>query len=208
MSCERSASISELLDHELPTAEAPALVEHLLECRSCATFFRRARALDAALLLSAAEDDAGAMPPPAPPELWRRIGAAAFDEAAPRTLRPRASVLPRWALAAAAAVLLVLGALVGMQAARRSAQPPAPGAQPLAGGSVTFAALGPAPTMDERRFVAIARELLAADSRYRDAMTGVLAVARGGESHEGSTAESSWRQEELRDLRPAAPALR
>jgi len=111
-------------------------------------------------------------------------------------------------MAAAAAVLLVLGAFVGMQAARRSAPTSAPATRPLSGGPVTFAALGPAPTMDERRFVAIARELLAADSRYRDAMTGVLAVARGGESREGSTDESSWREEELRDLRPAAPALR
>jgi hypothetical protein len=54
--------------------------------------------------------------------------------------------------------------------------------------------------MSEQRFVALARELLAADPRYHDAMAGVLAVARSGAAREGSTAESAWRGEELHTL--------
>jgi hypothetical protein len=61
--------------------------------------------------------------------------------------------------------------------------------------------------MTEERFVAIARELLAADRRYRDAMAGVLVVADSVEPREGSTAESSWREEDLRPLHPDGARL-
>jgi hypothetical protein len=207
--CEHASGVSALLDGELAAQQAPELVAHLLDCRSCATFFRRARSLDAALLLSAAADDAGAEPPRPSSDLWDRIRSSAAAREA-RVTTPATSSsrrrLPRWALASAAALLLALGALAGWQlAASRFTTPRISGSTR---NNVTFASLETrTPKMDERRFVAIARELLAADSRYRDAMAGVLAVARSEEPTEGSTEESSWREEELRGLRPEPPIV-
>jgi anti-sigma factor RsiW len=201
--CEHAPGVSALLDGELAAQQAPELVAHLLDCRSCATFFRRSRSLDAALILSAAAEDAGAEPPRASAELWDRIrsSASAREASVAASASPKRRRLPRWTLAAAAALLLALGIVGGWQLAtsRFAARRPSTAAR----SNVTFASLETrTPTMDERRFVAIARELLAADSRYRDAMAGVLAVARSEEPTEGSTEESSWREEELRGLRP------
>ena len=208
-SCEHGPGVSALLDGELAVQQAPELVAHLLDCRSCATFFRRARSLDAALILSAAADDAAAEPSRPSAALWDRIrsSAAARDTRVAGSAAPsRQRRLPHWMLATAAALLLALGALAGWQlAASRMTAPRSSGATR---NGVTFASLETRPPkMDEHRFVAIARELLAADSRYRDAMAGVLAVARSEEPTEGSTAESSWREEELRGLRPEPPIV-
>lgn len=186
MSCEDTLRISELIDDELSATERLAAVDHLLRCGECAGFYRQARALDAAVLLEAA----AVLPAePAPAAVWRRIDAAAGDALPRHSGAARASglgSLPSWLLPVAAALLLVLGGTAGWQMATAQTAPPA--------------AAGAA--MDEERFVVIARELLAADDRYRDAMAGVLAVARSEQPREGSTAESAWRDEELRALRP------
>lgn len=200
MSCERTLSASLLLDGELPPAETADAVEHLLGCAECRTFFRRGRSLDGALLLAAAEE-AGAAEP-APMEVWERIGAEVGRDlrrspaAERRVRRPP----PRWALPLAASLLLALGGAVGWLA--RSGEPRAVDrlAQPVRSGDFAAASSSGAPgggEMTEERFVAIARELLAADRRFRDAMAGVLVVADSAEPREGSTAESSWRDEEL-----------
>ena len=204
MSCERTLSASLLLDGELPPADTADAVAHLLACAECRTFFQRGRALDSALLLAAAEKPEAAEPAPA--AVWERIGAevgrdlrrgAATER---RVRRPR----PAWALPLAASLLLVLGGAIGWLA--RSGEPRAVDrlAQPVSPGDFATASTAGAPQaggeMTEDRFVAIARELLAADRRYRDAMAGVLVVADSAEPREGSTAESSWREEELRQL--------
>jgi anti-sigma factor RsiW len=199
MSCEQSFQVSELLDGELAPAEAPAVVDHLLRCPECAAFFRRGRALDAALLLGLVEAE-GATLAPAPPEVWRDIRAAAGRQLVTAETPPPRRRLPAWALPVAATVLLAIGVLAGWQLAVSRLRAGAPAGAASAVPGVTFASFAPPGEMDEQRFVALARELLAADSRYRDAMTGVLAVARSEEPREGSTAESAWRDEELRGL--------
>jgi anti-sigma factor RsiW len=206
MSCEHTMDVSALLDGELAPADAPTLVEHLLACAPCATFFRRARSLEAAVLLATAEDDATAVAPaPAPPAVWERIERATRPGA---TARPRRRSLPSWAVGAAAAGLLVVGVLLGWQLAASGRRATGTAAVTLqAREGLTLTSLAPSPSMDETRFVAIARELLAAEPRYHDAMAGVLAVARSGEAREGSTAESAWREEELRDLHGEQPTL-
>jgi hypothetical protein len=215
MSCNRALELSLLIDGELAGVDAPAAVEHLLSCGECQGFFRRGRALDAALLLAAAEETEAAEAAPA--EVWRRIGAAVGRdlrrEAAP-AVEPKRRAGPAWLQAVAAALLLVLGGTAGWQLAAAQRNGATDGRAMVTVGApragfATAADRSPAhrPPMDEARFVAIARELLAADRRYRDAMAGVLVVADSDEPREGSTAESSWREEDLRALRPDAPRL-
>jgi hypothetical protein len=217
MSCERNLEASLLLDGELPPSDAATAVEHLLGCADCRQLFRRGRALDAALLFAAAEEGA-AVGDSAPPEVWERIGAEVGESLRPAAVaefRGRRRPRPAWLLPLAATLLVGLGASVGWLArsgAPRATQLLAEPARP--GDFATVATSGaPAPgttpgaagaEMTEERFVAIARELLSSDRRYRDAMAGVLVVADSAEPREGSTAESSWRQEELQDLQPEA----
>ena len=210
MSCNRTLDVSLLIDGELSPAEAPATVEHLLSCGECHEFFRRGRALDAALLLAAAEE--GGPSVPAPAAVWERIGEQVGRELrrdAP-TATHRLRALPRWAQAAAAGLLVVFGALAGWQLARTRTVA-VPGAGPAVRDGATFVSTGDGPAtageMTEERFVAIARELLAADSRYRDAMAGVLVVADSAQPREGSTEESAWREEDVRELRPDGARL-
>jgi hypothetical protein len=205
MSCDHTLDVSVLLDGELAPGETPALVAHLLACPTCAGFFRRAHALEGAVLLASAEaeaeTDAGAVASP-PPAVWERIVRATVTGPI-ATGERRLARLPRWATAAAAAALLALGGLLGWQLAGRSRSAAEPQRLPSRE-AVTLAALGTPPAMDEDRFVALARELLAADPRFHDAMAGVLAVARSGAPRESSTAESAWRYEELRGLEEPA----
>ena len=215
MSCNHTLDVSLLIDGELSPVEAPATVDHLLACAECHQFFRRGRALDAALLLAAAEESGDAEP--APPAVWQRIGAEVGRELRRETAAPAARSarkLPRWAQALAAGLLLVVGATAGWRLAGTAvsdARGAALDADPVRGAFVAAADSAEPPaagaTMDEERFVAIARELLAADRRYRDAMAGVLVVANSAEPREGSTAESSWREEDLRSLRPDGARL-
>jgi hypothetical protein len=214
MSCNRALELSLLIDGELAGVDAAAAAEHLLSCSECQCFFRRSRALDAALLLAAAEE--AEAPVAAPGEFCRRVGAAIGhdlrSEAAP-AVEPKRRAGLAWLCSVAAALLLVLGATAGWQLATAQRHQPTDGravsARASRAGFATAADRSPgrlAP-MDEARFVAIARELLAADRRYRDAMAGVLAVADSDEPREASTAESSWRQEDLRTLRPDGARL-
>jgi anti-sigma factor RsiW len=209
--CTYAPELSSLVDGELLPADVPAAVEHLLGCDECATFFRRSRALDAALLLAAAGD--GDALEPAPPRVWQRIGAevggAGRGRGVVASTAPPRRRLPVWAAPLAASLLLVAGAGGGWWLARSERAVPT-GFRELAHAGRVLPAAATAPTpsageMTEERFVAIARELLAADRRYRDAMAGVLVVADSEAPREGSTAESAWREEELRTLEPPRP---
>ena len=153
-------SISALVDGELPAAEVPAAIDHLLDCPSCQGFYRAVRGLGD--LLEEAGLARGQAPEtePAPAAVWRRVERHAGSPL---------SRLPGWTARAAAAALLAVGAWGALQlgitgTADRVAAP------------LEVALAEDAGSMTDERFVAIAAELLRADSRYRREMLDVMST--------------------------------
>jgi len=178
--------LSSLLDGELaPTAAAEAL-EHALGCAACADFFRAARRVQTAAEALRAED--GAMNDSRAEELWSAVEA--------RTAEPRAVARPArvgWTLRAAALVALGLG---GGYLLSSLAGPGSPAATLAQAPAVAAAAPGSAAVtagMDERRFVAVADELLKSDVRYQRAMLEVLKLVPAIETGEGLRAKDEPR---------------
>lgn len=176
--------LSAFLDGELTSGAAAGALEHAFSCASCRAFFVAARRLQALAPELAEPPAAGAAPDAgsAADEPWRRIRAAAGLDRAP--------VRSRWAAApglrglrAAALITLGLGGGYLLAAAGRP-QPGAPAAL-TAPGLVTASAPAAAATMDERRFVALAQELLAADRKYQRTMLQVLRLVPALETGEG-----------------------
>ena len=164
--CDRhEVLISSWIDGEIDRAEQVEMLDHLVRCARCREFYLGARSLSG--LLAAAGVAAAAEVPS--PEVWTRIEHAADSggsDQASGAGRAWASRVPRGALAAAAAVLVVvLGAFV----ARRSWPPASPEPQRQ------VISLGEdAGRMDDARFVALTAEVLRADRRYRTAFYEVM----------------------------------
>jgi len=159
--------VSALLDGELGREETLAVVDQLLDSPELQRFYRSGRRLDVALgeLRGA---DAGGAPPSA---LWARIVAAAElpDRGPAADRRPRPPVW-RWALQAAAVVLVAVATWMLAPSAQRPA-----GSVDLADGGVVSVALASEPDrMTERRFLEMTTELLRADRRYHHQMYQIL----------------------------------
>ena len=165
--CERhEVLISAWLDREVGRAEQGELLDHVARCGRCREFYLQARALSG--LLAAAGATPAAESPSA--EVWARIERAALSGESSRAPGPAGSWarrIPRGAIAAAAAVLVLL---IGAFVARR-AWPPA--GSPERDRQVIR--LGEdAGRMDDARFVELTAEVLRADRRYRTAFYEVM----------------------------------
>lgn len=188
-SCEQyEIDLSSLIDGELAPTDATDALEHALGCRSCADFFRAARRVQRAAEGLRTVD--GALSAARADELWSAVETRTADE--------RASALPSTAvshrgrtLRAAALVTLGLGGgylLAGL------AGPGSPmsGLSGLRDGT-GLASFGTPATMDERRFVAVADELMRSDARYQRAMLEVLRLVPALETGEGLRSEDAPR---------------
>jgi len=177
--CEQyEIDLSSLLDGELPAAEAAEALEHALGCAGCGSFFRAARRLQerAVTLRESAPFDRPAADP-----LWRAVQERVAGLPAAMPVVPPRFAAPRW-LRAAALVALGLGG--GFLLSRLSAAPATSLAGVPAAGVVATADTAPA-AMNEKRFVALADELMRADVRYQRAMLEVLRLVPALETGEG-----------------------
>lgn len=182
-SCEAyEIELSSLIDGELPPQAAGEALEHAFGCAGCRGFYLAARRLEqagAGLRSSATEAPAESA------ASWQEVQ----DRLASRGGTP--GWLPSRALRAAALVALGLGGgyvLSGVLRPLPEAASAVPSvASPSTSGAVATASATPAPTaaMDERRFVALADELMRADVRYQRAMLQVLRLVPALETGEG-----------------------
>ena len=177
---EFELALSELLDGELPPPLAAEAVEHAFGCASCREFFRAARRLGRV----ARGEEAVAAPAPElagerAEEIWRAVRSASGLGRAPARSRSP------W-LRAAALVALGVGAGWLARDAGRAVGPR--GATAAPGGETVVVSTGPS-AMDERRFVALADELLEADTKYQRAMLQVLRLVPALETGEGLSRE-------------------
>lgn len=150
-------AISALLDGELPAADVPAAIDHLLDCPACSGFYRGARGL--ADLLGETGLARGPAPEaePAPAAVWHRVE---------RRSGSPLSRLPGWTARAAAAALVAVGAWAALQLGGIDR-----------GTAPVRVVLGERPAaMSDERFVAIAAELLRAAPRYRREMLDVMST--------------------------------
>lgn len=170
---EFELALSELLDGELPPALAAEAVEHAFACASCREFFRAARRLG----IVAREESAVAL---AEDALWERVrsagGLGAFAD-------QRTAGTSRWLGVAALLALGVGGGWLGRGLAAPAAPATTAASEPRPGAAVVVST---APSnMDERRFVALADELLDADPKFQRAMLQVLRLVPALETGEG-----------------------
>jgi len=177
-SCETyEIELSSLIDGEAAPEAAAEAIEHALGCASCGAFFRAARRLaEPARALAA---DGAELGDERAETLWLEIR---------RTVAPAgARVASPWARGLRAAALVAVGLGGGyLYAALGTAGAPAPlGGGSGAGGSVVPAAARAAASMDERRFVALADELMRAEPRYQRAMLEILRLVPALETGEG-----------------------
>lgn len=204
-------ALSELLDGELPAPLAAEAVEHTLACAECAAFFRAARRLNGVArgerrpesAVVAESLDGGRSE-----ALWSTVRAASGLAAAPGG-STRGWFRPALHSLRFAALLAVgIGAGWWLSALR-----------PGAGGATAGDGTGDPRTivvsttpsaMDERRFVALADELLAADPKFQRAMLQVLRLVPALETGEGLSSEEGPRgyvRARLDDERPTRGAI-
>lgn len=203
---EAEERLSAFLDGELaPGAAVPAL-EHAFGCPACRAFFAAARRLQELAPALGAEPVAElpAAAEPAADRLWDRIRAESGLDRAPQRHR----LVPAAWLRAAALVALGLGG--GYLYATLAG--PAATASPAAGGTaavVVAADAKPGAPMDERRFVALAEELLAADRKYQRTMLQVLRLVPALETGEGldRPEERGFVRARVEEERPARGAV-
>lgn len=181
---EAEERLSAFLDGELPAGAAAGALEHAFACASCRGFFAAARRLQELAPAIGADPEVSATPAeePAADRAWERIRTASGLDSAPRRSR---FVAAPW-LRAAALVALGLGGGYLLAAVARPGAPAA-AAAPAASSIVAASVAAPAPgaAMDERRFVALAQELLAADRKYQRTMLQVLRLVPALETGEG-----------------------
>jgi hypothetical protein len=173
--------LSAFLDGELPPGAAADALEHAFGCASCRRFFVAARKLQALAPELAAP---AASPAPATAFEADPVWAAIRAESGLGSRRAARFLAPArpW-LQAAALVALGLGGGYALAPAARPlpAVVDGPAISTVAAASVA----APAGAMDERRFVALAQELLAADSKYQRTMLQVLRLVPALETGEG-----------------------
>lgn len=183
MSCEEhEVDLSSFLDGELAPAAAADALEHALGCAECAAFFRAARRVQAAAPGLRAED--GTLDEARADSLWRNVAARAHEA--------RKTSVPARGRSLRAAALIALGLGGGYLFALLGGPGASDVGAPGRGGEV-LASTGAAPSMDERRFVALAGELLSSDVRYQRAMLEVLRLVPALESGEGLRSEDEPR---------------
>jgi len=176
-SCEEyEIELSSLLDGEAEPEAAAAAIEHALTCASCGAFFRAARRLAApARALAAAEHG---LPRERAETLWLEIRRLTAPAAAGGRAAGGA-----WARGLRAAALVAVGLGGGYLWSTLGAAGSL-ASSGSSGGFVTAAARSGA-AMDERRFVALADELMRADPRYQRAMLEILRLVPALETGEG-----------------------
>lgn len=177
--CEQyEIELSSVLDGEAAPELAVEAIEHALACESCGEFFRAARRLNAAAR-SATGQDHGLSDERAE-ALWREVGVRVQRAVASDSAVRWAGA---WASGLRAAALVVLGLGGGYLIAALGAAD-----STVAGRGATTAVAAATETtsaMNERRFVALADELLSADVRYQRAMLEVLRLVPALETGEG-----------------------
>lgn len=204
-SCETiEIHLSALLDGELEPPESLPVVDHLLECSACRSFYRRGRALDE-LVLESPREEHDTLPPG---DVWRRIAAETGLERRGALLRfPERFVRtvtrsPAWARSLAALLVVAVGlALLGLWL---RAPVPGPNGSMASGsengsengsGEMVLVELGEDEgDMTDDRFVELAAEILRADRRYHKKMLQVMSVVTEmGPVEEGTSDERQVR---------------
>lgn len=178
--CEQhEIRISAWMDEELDREGQEAMLDHLVRCPGCRDFYLGARGLAG---LAAAVRTPTRAPAPSP-EVWRRIEQSARPPKIGRGTHGVAAWTRRvpirgWAVAAAAALLVIFGSLV-----RRERMPMGPTSD-----AMTEIRLGGNPAgMDDARFVELTKEVLGSNRRYRTAFYEVMRqVVLDSEEREGS----------------------
>jgi hypothetical protein len=164
--------VSAWLDGELERREATEMLDHLVRCENCRSFYREARAVDGlAQGLGAAPGE------PVPEHLWDGIVEATRP-------RRRASSVGTWALRVAALLVVALGLAVAVAP---------PSLAPAERESAALALAAGSEEMTEERFLLLAIEVLEADARYQRAMYRAI-----GELLETSPPTEGGREERRR----------
>lgn len=157
------------------------MLDHLTRCGSCRRFYLEARALGSLVAVTNPAVRAEPSPDGRIDEVWLRIE---------DRIRPRggsAAGLPRWAMAAAAA--LVIGAVLALL-------PWSWFPQTSPSREMEVLLEGDAGEMTERRFLELATEVLRADRRYHFAMRDVMDKVITDEwESEGSMSEGGGAEE-------------
>jgi anti-sigma factor RsiW len=174
-SCEEyEIELSSLLDGEAAPEAAAAAIEHALTCASCGAFFLAARRLaEPARALAATENG---LSRERAETLWLEIRRLS----APAGVRSAGGA---WARGLRAAALVAVGLGGGYLWSTLGAAGSL-AAEGAVGGFVT-AAVRSGASMDERRFVELADELMRADPRYQRAMLEILRLVPALEIGEG-----------------------
>lgn len=185
--CEQhEQNLSAILDGEMATVDLPGTLDHVVDCASCADFYRRSRDLDAAVTAAETPDDGEEE---APEQTWERIS----DKVAwSRGARP--SRWLEWAPRLAAVVLLAFGLWLLQAVGGGRLLTPSDGA---AGPETVEGASSEARIevqvgeldMTESRFVEITAEVLRADQRYHRKMLEVMETVTRPEHREASSEE-------------------
>ncbi len=172
--------VSALVDGELDAVETPRVLDHLLACASCASFYRSARKLNRLVRPRLAELETGSPADalPLPKGGWDRIAQAIRREkkgdGKAATLHP----LYRSRTLLALAALLVLSAgLWSLRSSLPGGAGRSEGGEEVVPGSLEVTLgerAGKADGMTDRRFLEIATELIAADRRYQREMLRVM----------------------------------
>jgi hypothetical protein len=154
------------MDEEVNRQEAVELLDHLVRCRACRSFYRDARALEGVVQAGASERSADLprVPLAVPDGLWERIE----SEARPPSNRR----IGGWALRAAA--VAVIGLALALFAVPRIDLGNDPALVARAGEEIEVELGSRQGDMTEDRFLEIATEVLEADSRYQRAMFRVM----------------------------------
>lgn len=165
-------TLSAFLDGEASGAELREALDHLAGCPACRAFYQAARRLEEAcwhLAPSGAIRPEPAAAAAEAPLAQGEIPRADLEPGRPRSFLTRLGLQPAWTWAAAAVALVAVLA-GGWDLIRRFE----PASGPQGAGPVAITLGEERGRMDDDRFVAMAVELLKADSRYREEMRVLL----------------------------------
>lgn len=160
---EYELELSAMLDGESDPATAVVLMDHLCGCSSCREFYGKLRSFQALVDdISPAIDD----------QPVAHAAAPAADTGQRRGWFDRLGHTPRWAMGAAAVVVVAIGiwAASGAGIFDRSGD----GENMFEGGTVTIELEGDALSVDDEKFIELASAILGADRRYQHQMYVIL----------------------------------